>query len=584
MRNTLTTAVVLCFAVGALASDGMKHQSYRITKKPAIIHGDEAPAVKIQPNALQKTSALGPGTVIMQSTYDYGANGGVLPNIVYYPEDGTIAIGRMGATDAATNDRGTYFSYFDGTVWSAAAKVEAARRGWSSIGALPDGRSVTASHVANEVNIDALKGFGIWTSTVTGNVGTAANQWPRMAVTSSGTIVIASTVNATVNGVGLVKAVAVSTDEGNTWTHRYLWPDTSVYKPSFGADDQAITALGNKVAVVVAADGDNRDVHVWESIDDGATWTYQNLTNNPAVAPAGGSIDYPAGECDAVYDAEGQLHVFWGTYLGLPDTTLNYSTAAGIYHWSQTAGISEVVDFSDVPGSAQDVNIFTGGNGFDQTNSDGNILNQPQAAADGVNLYLLFCSFRPNDFDADSAHYTDVYAVGSNDGGRSWGAVVNVTDSPGTEDNWASLAKNVDDSLRIVYSSDESTGNSIQGGGAAPTTYLYYSFAKASIPFGSSAVNDRPGAGVPAAFALHPSFPNPFNPSTQISFDLAKSVRVKLNVYDISGKLVATLVNSKLEAGTHSITWNANKQPSGIYFAKLEAEGFSQVQKMTLVK
>jgi hypothetical protein len=594
MRRIFTVIVGLCFAVTAFAGNGAKQQVYKIdkTKRPLAIVGDEvsvAPVAKITPNRGHTTNAIGPGVVLMESTYDYGSNGGVLSNIVDYG-DGTIAIARMGATTlppATSPDRGTFFSYFDGAAWTPMTKVEAVRRGWSSISALADGRSVTVSHVAQEVNVDAVKGLGIWASTITGGVtGAPAPQWPRFTIDGAGNIFVVST-----NATGFDKQLHISRDEGATWTNQLFFPDTTAERPVFGPDDQAIASQGNKVAIVVA-DAFDGDVHLWTSADNGATWTYQKAVDHPSTLPAGTAADFPAGSCDVLYDNSGNIHIFYETFLGQPDsagTGLDFfeSTGSGIYHWSAAAGLSEVADFNDLPGADQEVNPFAANLGaFDQHNVDGNVVCQPSAGVDANNnLYLLFCSFRPNDFDPDSAHYTDIYAIGSPDGGASWGPVVNVTDAPQSEDTWASLAKNIGDELRFVYSSDGSTGNAIQGGGVEPTTYLYYSFPKANIPLEGSAVDDRPNSGVPGSFALYQNFPNPFNPSTSISFELAKAANVNLSVYDVNGKLVATLVNGQVEAGKHSVSWNAGKNvTSGIYFAKLQSEGLSSVLKMTLLK
>ncbi len=589
MRKLFTAMLCLCFAAAVFAGTGAKQDLHKIdkAKRQQLIRGDEPiPAVETG-RVLHKTNAVGPGVLLMESTYDYGSNGGVLSNLVDYG-DGTLAVGRMGATDAGTTDRGTYFSYFDGTTWSPMTKVEQVRRGWSSIAALADGRSVTLSHVANEVNIDALKGLGIWTSSITGNIGAAADQWPRLTVDGKNNIIICSTTNATINGVALIKSIAVSRDEGATWSFQYLWPDTSTRKPGFSADDQDIASQGDNVAVVVAETGN--DIHLWTSSDNATTWTYQNLTNNPTTLPPGTSADLPAGSCDVLYDNNGNLHIFWESYTGLPDSAgtsidLFESGSAGIYHWSAATGITEVVDFSDIPGSDQEIGLFSGNLGaFDQHNVDGNVVCQPSAGVDADNnLYLLFATFRPNDFDPDSAHYTDVYAIGSANGGASWGPVTNLTDTPQSEDLWASLAPNVGDSLRFVYSSDGSTGNSIQGGGTAPTSYLYYAVPKSKIVL--TGVNDRPVSSVPASFALHQNFPNPFNPATNLTFEVSKPAEVNLSVYDVNGKLVATLVNGLVQAGKHNVTWNPAKNvSSGVYFAKLKSAGFSQVTKMTLMK
>ena len=85
------------------------------------------------------------------------------------------------------------------------------------------------------------------------------------------------------------------------------------------------------------------------------------------------------------------------------------------------------------------------------------------------------------------------------------------------------------------------------------------------------------------------SFPNPFNPETKIAFNLPKSSRIKLEIYNIKGQKVKTLVNEVLPAGEHSAIWNGRdsndkRVSSGIYFYKLEAGDYQEVRKMLLLK
>jgi|GEM_PF-3749680 len=95
----------------------------------------------------------------------------------------------------------------------------------------------------------------------------------------------------------------------------------------------------------------------------------------------------------------------------------------------------------------------------------------------------------------------------------------------------------------------------------------------------------------PLQFALNQNYPNPFNPTTQLSFVLPASggqvghtSLVVLKIYDVQGKEVTTLVNENLEAGKHSIMFNASTLPSGIYFAKLSSGKFSETRKLLLMK
>lgn len=85
-------------------------------------------------------------------------------------------------------------------------------------------------------------------------------------------------------------------------------------------------------------------------------------------------------------------------------------------------------------------------------------------------------------------------------------------------------------------------------------------------------------------FSLKQNYPNPFNPSTKIEFALNIRTNVQLNIYNALGQKIATLVNSNLEAGIHSVTLDASNFSSGIYFYELKTGSYSLVKKMNLIK
>ncbi len=89
---------------------------------------------------------------------------------------------------------------------------------------------------------------------------------------------------------------------------------------------------------------------------------------------------------------------------------------------------------------------------------------------------------------------------------------------------------------------------------------------------------------LPSSFSLSQSYPNPFNPSTTIEYDLIKDTDVTLNIYDILGRNVATLVNQKQPAGRHNAIWNAGAYSSGIYFYRIQAGDYTETKKMVLMK
>ena len=89
---------------------------------------------------------------------------------------------------------------------------------------------------------------------------------------------------------------------------------------------------------------------------------------------------------------------------------------------------------------------------------------------------------------------------------------------------------------------------------------------------------------IPEAYALRQNFPNPFNPSTEIFFDLPEDAMVSLVVYDVLGREVARLVHEELRAGTHRARFDAGNLPSGIYFYRIQAGDFHSTHRMTLLK
>jgi hypothetical protein len=94
---------------------------------------------------------------------------------------------------------------------------------------------------------------------------------------------------------------------------------------------------------------------------------------------------------------------------------------------------------------------------------------------------------------------------------------------------------------------------------------------------------------VATTFALHANYPNPFNPETTIAFDLPQAGSVELQVFDLLGQTVRTLVAQELSAGTHQMLWRGvddrgQQVSSGVYFYRLKAGGYTQMRRMLLLK
>jgi hypothetical protein len=173
--------------------------------------------------------------------------------------------------------------------------------------------------------------------------------------------------------------------------------------------------------------------------------------------------------------------------------------------------------------------------------------------------------------------------------------------------NWSSFSP-------INYSAVSKDTFSFVIPGSANGTIVQYYFAAqdialptpkfATLPAGGSGINPpgtnppsnrfqytvgitsvTPVSGeIPVAFKLYDNYPNPFNPVTNINFDIPKNSIVSLDVYDISGKLVETIFKQQLNAGKYQVSYNAGNLSSGVYFYKLKSEYFTDTKKMVLVK
>jgi photosystem II stability/assembly factor-like uncharacterized protein len=119
----------------------------------------------------------------------------------------------------------------------------------------------------------------------------------------------------------------------------------------------------------------------------------------------------------------------------------------------------------------------------------------------------------------------------------------------------------------VVVSNDDGSPDTVSAAGTAT---------------GSSGVNDNDA--IPHITQLHANYPNPFNPSTTIQYELAKTEYVVLQIFDVLGREVGMLISEIQIAGNHQASFNAQSLSSGVYFYKLTTSNFSQVKKMMLLK
>jgi photosystem II stability/assembly factor-like uncharacterized protein len=160
------------------------------------------------------------------------------------------------------------------------------------------------------------------------------------------------------------------------------------------------------------------------------------------------------------------------------------------------------------------------------------------------------------------------------------GTILATTDAGET---WEAEITYVSNNLKGLSFADDNTGIAVgENGAVLLTTFgeIFYDDAGRS----SSMLKLRIGSSIQEKFILEQNFPNPFNPKTQIRYQVGETGLVKFSVYDVLGRLVSVLVNEVKKAGSYIIEFDGTNLSSGIYFYHLQAGDFSMTKKMVLLK
>ncbi|UCC80254.1 MAG: T9SS type A sorting domain-containing protein [Candidatus Zixiibacteriota bacterium] len=363
-----------------------------------------------------------------------------------------------------------------------------------------------------------------------------------------------------------------ATDDGNLWTIHNI---DKVESPSAIVTSSPVS---RKTAVVFAHPTTGgyswrNDVHYVET-PDGLNWDWINDRINITEYGQNNDSLFACVDLDAVYDFNDNLHIIWNAHWAT-DQVIYYKTF--LFHYDSQSGIISEVSSSD--------SVWISG-------CNPGAWNRPICKMsigiqyESNNLYTVYTRFDTSDCSAGGYANGDLYMQYSLDGGSSWSAPENITNSltpncvPGDcdSDHWPSMAEHIDDYLHIFYVNDKDAGGIPQTEGTVtlnPMLYLAY-------PAVTTGKKDK--AELPFTINLLRAYPNPFNARATIEFDLAAPCDVELTIYDITGAKVETIRRPGLKAGRHSILWDGDGVASGVYFARMEAGGYSQSIKMVLLK
>jgi hypothetical protein len=356
-----------------------------------------------------------------------------------------------------------------------------------------------------------------------------------------------------------------STDTGVTWSDFALVDTVDLLVSIIVA-----SPVSDKTAVLYCkqdSTGEFYNVFYNESMD-GISWDFCFPVNITGFT-ADDSLSAWQG-IDAVYDYDDNIHIIYqaaitdGSNISLNNTQLR--------HWSENSGHSVITTGPD-SGCAQVASCLC--------------VAYPNLGVNSENyLFAVWSEMNNNDVSAGGYSNGELYTTFSWDNGESWFFTINITNSPTPgcapmdcdSDVWVSLAEKVDFyTLHVLYIDDNDAGDAGAGQGIGTTNAVLYLDARMVSA-------DDPQTSIPSMSGLLRAYPNPFNARTTIEFALAEPGDVELVIFAITGAKVETIQRPGLEAGRHSVVWDAKEVASGVYFARLEAGGESGSVKMVLLK
>jgi len=584
-------------------------------------------ASSVSSTASEKTDGLRDisETIIGNTTYDLQTNRAISNRLVRN-SDGTLSASWTTiCSGGASSSRGTGYNYFNDTSWLAADchRIEPDdRTGFPNIGVTASGKEFSIAHSSTIgtgggilITSRPTKGSGAWTEDASALGENADDTWTKAVVGGADGKTIHAIWNASGIGTnvycGQVGALVYSrsTDEGATWPvlHQCISLIDTPYYLGFSADDYAIAAQGNNVAILVS--DFTTDLILLKSTDNGDTWTktviwqfpipnYDETTNVIDTNNDGTPdiIAVPTGDGRVAFDKNGLIHVvFSETFVSDLDTAsaVGYYPDAdgGIWYWNESDANNPPVLIA----AAEDLNgdgvlnvPVTSSSGYGSGTYGAGLSLEPTLGFDDANrIYVTYATFDENaDTTAFDCGHRHVYTITSQDGGATWSTPFDIVpsiaeggDGEDEEAVFADMAENVDDYLHIIYQRDPAPGTSL----STITVEAGWNNVASDIVYAKIQQGQLTGVSNPSpvGFSVSQNVPNPFNDQTQFNITLNKSSDVNVRVTNVLGQQVLNQ-NMNYAAGNHVFTLDKGTLAGGIYNFTVIAGGEKVTKKIII--
>ncbi len=579
--------------------------------------------------------------------YDLQTNASIGRRIMLLP-NGRVSAVWTTSDNKSLNfpNRGTGYNFFDSLTWFPSPvhtpRLESTRTGWPSLGINGNsewvmGHDATLGGFVKSKN--ASIGSLSWT---TGSAVLTQNKrrpiWGRIA--NNGNIFHcvsnysdSSALNdpkaPTIKGIFAPWTYSRSTDGGATWsTQHILLPGYDSFRYVSGGGDQYAIDVKDSVVVIVSGDF-HEDVAMWKSIDNGLTFS-KTIMDTFEYAPYRdtqvfvGSPFVCDGSLDVIIDKNYKAHAFWGVTNVTKknkskDSSFFTPAQALLAYWNEidkkTTFIASGSQFAkdpnpdmNVPGlSDTTYSVYPGTYNARQANftlkdkstatmqgarlTNTALLRSPSVGMDNNgNIFVSFSLPVAGDVDDAFCNFRDIMMVCSKDNGKTWENPIDITKMKGVEEDFACVAKKVNNYVHLIFQQDEAAGTNLSNHNGDVSlisdngNYIMY----AAIPvskildgtIGNSYTKVESINATKEIFIVSQNYPNPFSSNSELLIWLENTTNVKLEIKNMTGQVVATQNFYDLNAGNQLLNIQGDSLAPGIYFYTVSTSTNSVTQKM----
>ena len=638
MKKTFTTLVSLLFStiiIAQISPYKLKNgnNQAKINDK-VIMSGSESLShlmVNPNPNTIALKTVSSNEEMLGSTTYDLQSNACVDNRLIRHA-DGTISAAWTMSAQFSTSysDRGTGYNFYDGSTWDSYpnARLESSRGGWPSILATGSGKEIAITHNTDNgyllMTHRTSIGSGSWNEDIVSSIDSNGLYrdiiWNRAVIGGANqqTIhmvgVIANTaLGGTIyNGLDGALVYYRSQDGGSTWDIKDLQLPTldSTKYLGFSGDSYAIASNGE--TVVVAYFGGLDDSAIIKSTDNGNTWNATSFLDFPVdkYAPDGGIDLDNDGLMDSLYSTDGtgalllddnnMAHVFYGNMLlldaDLTDGNTSYfASTNGLMYWNENMGADDYASnpisspslwFSNLGqmiASAQDTDGDNLLNYVDYPTYYMSLTCMPNAGIDANgNIFVSYSELMEN-IDNGSQNFRHVNVIKSMDGGVNWSAPTDVTPhnawSGAQECVFATIDRNVDDKIRLIYQKDFEPGLAVRGDEDIidVNEIIYLEIDTTELSNTSTNISEISSLNTISIY------PNPTASFTNVNLYSSVNKNIILRLTNIIGKIVSE-VNIHVVSGNNNINLDVSNLKNGIYFINSESINESKSIKLIISK